>query len=127
MGRGLVSVRVGNADVESERTNLLIDQFESPVGVGAAGFAVADQAPDLVAVDAAAVTEPTAEPGEFVAFGGEHVEQDSGPSPFFPVPAGDDVQVPVFDVGVEGGRGDGGRISVVRARPCRSGAGVLPD
>ena len=101
MGRGLVSVRVGNVDVESERANQLIDQFESPAGVGAAAFAVADQGPDLVAVDAAAVAEPTAEPSEFVAFGGEHVEQDSGPSPFFPAPAGDEVQVPVFDVGVE--------------------------
>ena len=101
MGRGLVSVRVGNVDVESERTNQLIDQFESPVGVGAAGFAVADEGPDHVAADAAAVAESTAEPGEFVAFGGDHVEQDSGPSPFFPVPAGDEVQVPVFDVGVE--------------------------
>jgi hypothetical protein len=113
MGRGLVSVRVGNVDVESERTNQLIDQFESPAGVGAAGFAVADQGPDLVAVEAAAVAEPIAETGEYVAFGSEHVEQaitepstslvggmqDSGPSPFFP--AGDEVPVPAFDVGVE--------------------------
>ena len=96
MGRGLVSVRVGNADVESERANQLVDQFESG-GVPAAAV-VADEAPDLVEAAADVAQHAGLDASQPVSPPGEPEQELISPAI---VPEADEAPVPVFDVGVE--------------------------
>ena len=116
MGRGLVSVRVGDADADSERANQLIDQFEVGAGavVGSAVEAeveavevVADEVPELLEVQAdvpepteLVVSQPMSLPGE--------VEHDVSPSVFAaeaqepPMPVFEPVFEPAWEVEASG-------------------------